>query len=45
MNGLIGALAILSAVAILMCIVYKRDTGRYLLKDLFHDIFSPKKKE
>lgn len=39
MKGLIGAIAILSATALLMHIVYKRVTGRCLLKDLLRDIF------
>lgn len=40
MKGLFVALAILGTTVILMCVVYKRVTGRYFLKDLFYDIFT-----
>ncbi len=38
MTGLIIAVAIMAATALIMCAVYKRDTGHSLPKDLFHDI-------
>lgn len=42
MKGLVVALVIMCGTALLMCAVYKRTTGRNLLKDLFHDIFTKK---
>lgn len=39
MKGLIVAFVILCGTVLLMCLVYKRETGRNFLKDLFHDIF------
>ena len=40
MGGLIVALVIINTTALLMCAVYKHDTGRSLPKDLFHDVFT-----
>ena len=38
MMGLILAVAIMAAIALIMCAVYKRDIGRSLPRDLFYDI-------
>lgn len=39
MKGLIGSLIIMFIVFLMMCLVYKKETKRNMIKDLWNDLF------